>query len=63
MDDHDDLPTVTVHVSDAAIGIALVSKAIARKIVPIVCFIGAAVVACTGNDGWGWLILAGIVTD
>ncbi len=25
------------------------------------CFIGAIVVACTGNDGWGWLIFAGIV--
>ena len=29
--------------------------------IAIICFIGAAVVASTGNDGWGWLIFAGIM--
>lgn len=25
------------------------------------CFIGATIVACTGHDGWGWLIFAGLM--
>lgn len=32
-----------------------------RHVVALVAIIGATIVACTGNDGWGWLIFAAIV--
>jgi len=32
-----------------------------RNGVAAICFIGAVIVACTGHDGWGWLIFAGIL--
>ena len=35
---------------------------ISRCIVSICCFGCAAYVASTGNDGWGWLIFAGILS-
>lgn len=34
---------------------------IARAILALACVIGAAIVAKEGNEGWGWLIFAGIV--
>lgn len=29
--------------------------------ISLACIIGAAVVASTGNDGWGWLIFAAVL--
>jgi hypothetical protein len=37
------------------------TAAVLRKVVAGLCFIGAAYVAHSGNDGWGWLIFAGII--
>lgn len=41
----------------------IIAAAVARNVIPVTCFAGAAAVACTGNDGWGWLIFAGIITS
>ena len=31
-----------------------------RNVIPATaCFIGAAIVAATGHDGWGWLLVIG----
>ncbi len=29
---------------------------ITKNVVILACIIGATAVACTGNDGWGWLM-------
>lgn len=29
--------------------------------ISVICFISAAYVAANGNEGWGWLIFAGIM--
>jgi len=34
---------------------------IGRLVISAICFAGAAYVAQKGVDGWGWLILAGVL--
>jgi hypothetical protein len=34
----------------------IIAEAIGGVLVPVLCIIGAIIVAASGHDGWGWLL-------